>query len=78
MDLPDVTYAVLSDDGELRFRSIPSRAILRGGVGGLCHRVARSRIGSGLLASVADECLLQPDHYPLRPDDHHYRIEEAE
>jgi hypothetical protein len=33
-------------------------------IGGPCHSVARTPIGNGLLAWVADESLLRPDPYP--------------
>ena len=82
----------IRQNGERQSNSFPSRAILRGGVvyqnepwdavpadvGGLCRRLARSRIDSGLMALVAAECLIQPDHDPLLPDDHYGGIQEAE
>jgi hypothetical protein len=78
VEMPDVTFAVLTIDGELRFRTVPSRAVRRDGmlyqgapweaareaIGGPCPRLARIAIGAGLIAWVADESLIRPVDHP--------------
>jgi hypothetical protein len=77
--MPDsITYAVLGVDGKLLLEETPSRPEFREGtlyhngpwdaaiqaIGGPCRSVARTPIGNGLMAWVADESLLRPDAYP--------------
>jgi hypothetical protein len=77
--MPDtITYAVLTVDGRLLFQETPGRPDFREdtlyhngpwdaaiqAIGGPCHSVARTAIGNGLVAWVADESLLRPDAYP--------------
>jgi hypothetical protein len=78
VEMPDVSFAVLAVDGELRFGNVPSRAVRRGrelyqdgpweaareAIGGPCPRLPRIPIGAGLIAWVADESLIHPADYP--------------
>jgi hypothetical protein len=78
-DMPDaITYAVLTMDGELLLEEAPSRPEFREdtlshngpwdaaiqAIGGPCRSVARTSIGNGHMAWVADESLLRPADYP--------------
>src|SRR5215472_11676370 len=77
--MPDtITYAVLTVDGRRLFEETPSRpefredALYHNGpwnaaiqaIGGPCRSVARTPIGNGLMAWVADESLRRPHAYP--------------
>jgi hypothetical protein len=78
-DMPNtITYAVLTVDGRLLFREAPTWPEVRDdtlyhngpwdaaieAIGGPCRSVARTPIGNGLMAWVADETLRRPDAYP--------------
>jgi hypothetical protein len=71
-DMPNtITYAVLTVDGRLLFREAPTWPEVRGpwdaaieAIGGPCRSVARTPIGNGLMAWVADESLRRLDAYP--------------